>query len=141
MDVFYDNKPVIYDGKMAGMRGILIPNTLCLGGINMTEEKSNDIVFEAIEVAKATGKISKGVNEVTKSIERGNAKLVVYAEDVSPKEIIMHLPLLSKEKGIKCVSVGSKEELGVAAGLTVPTTAIAISKEGDAKDLIKKIQA
>ena len=107
----------------------------------MTEEKGNDIVFEAIEVAKATGKISKGVNEVTKAIERGTAKLVVYAEDVSPKEIIMHLPLLSKEKGIKCVAVSSKEELGVAAGLTVPTTAIAISKEGDAKDLIKKIQA
>ena len=37
-------------------------------------------VYEAIEVAKATGKLRKGTNEVTKSIERGQAKLVAYAK-------------------------------------------------------------
>ncbi len=30
-----------------------------------------DKVLEAIEVAKATGKIKKGTNEVTKALERG----------------------------------------------------------------------
>lgn len=99
----------------------------------------SDSVFEAIEVAKATGKIKKGVNEVTKALERGVAKLVVTAKDVSPAEITMHIPVLAKEKGTKFVEVPSKEELGAAAGLSVPTAAIAIVKSGDAKESVKKI--
>ena len=75
--------------------------------------------YEAIEVARTTGKIKKGTNEVTKQIERGNAKLVVYAKDVNPPEVVMHLPLLCKEKGIPCAEVPSKEELGAAAGIQV----------------------
>ena len=39
-------------------------------------------------------KIRKGMNEVTKSIERVQAKIVVMAEDVSPPEILFHIPLL-----------------------------------------------
>lgn len=98
----------------------------------------DDKYYEAIEVARATGKIRKGGNEVTKSLEKGEAKLVVVAKDVSPPEITMHIPLLAKEKGIDCVQVGSKEELGAAAGLHVSTAAVAIVKEGEAKNLVKK---
>lgn len=95
--------------------------------------------YEAIEVAKSTGKLKKGSNEVTKSLERGTAKLIAVAKDVTPPEITMHLPILAKEKGIPCVEVPSKEELGAAAGLSVGTAAIAITAEGDAKPLIKEI--
>lgn len=97
--------------------------------------------LEAIEVARNSGgSIKKGANEVTKSLERQTAKLVVFAADVSPKEIVMHLPLLAKEKGIPCVEVKSREELGAAAGLAVLTTAVAVIAEGDAKNLIKEIK-
>ena len=98
-----------------------------------------DKVYEAIEVAKTTGKIRKGTNEATKVIEKGQAKLVAIAKDVSPAEITMHLPLLSEEKGVPCVQVPSKEELGAAAGLDVGTGAVVIVLEGDAKQLIKEI--
>lgn len=96
-------------------------------------------VLEAVEIARTTGKIKKGANEATKAIEKGQAKLVVYAEDVSPKEVIMHLPLLCKDKNVPCVAVSKKEDLGAAAGLMLPTAAIAIVKEGDAKALIEQI--
>ena len=96
-------------------------------------------VYEAIEIANATGKIKKGVNEVTKAIERGNAKLVVVAKDVSPPEITMHIPLVAEEKEVPCVEVPSKEELGAAAGIDVGTAGIAIIQEGDAKDTVKEI--
>ena len=76
-------------------------------------------VLEIVEVARTSGKIRKGANEVTKAIEKGDAKLVVYAEDVTPKEIIMHLPLLSKEKNVLCFKVSKKDDLGAAAGLAV----------------------
>lgn len=97
--------------------------------------------LEAIEAANASGKLKRGVNEVTKALERGTAKLVVAAVDVSPKEIIMHLPLLSKEKGIPYGEVASKEELGAAAGLQRSTAAVVILDAGNAKDLLKSITA
>ncbi len=97
--------------------------------------------LEAVEVAKNTGKIKKGTNEATKALERGIAKLVVFAKDVQPQEIIMHLPVLAKEKGIPCVQVNSKEELGIAAGIGVPTGAVAIIAEGDAKRIIEELKS
>jgi len=103
------------------------------------EKELNEKIYQAIEGAKASGKIKKGVNEVTKAIEKGTAKLVAYASDVNPPEIVMHLPLLCKEKGIPCAKVGGKEELGASAGLTVPTVAVAVVTEGESKDMIKQI--
>src|ERR1041385_4483301 len=86
--------------------------------------------LEAVEKSVSTGKIAKGTNEVTKQIERGAAKLVVMAEDVSPEEILAHVPLLCEEKGIPYGYVPSKAELGSAAGLPVGTAAVAIVDAG-----------
>ncbi|HIH17302.1 MAG TPA: 50S ribosomal protein L7ae [Nanoarchaeota archaeon] len=95
--------------------------------------------YEIVEKARKTGKIKKGTNEVTKAIEREEAKLVVVAKDVSPHEIVQHLAALCKEKGIPCVIVEEKARLGQAAGVSVPTASIAIVKEGDAKADIEKL--
>ena len=95
--------------------------------------------YEAVELAKKTGKIKKGINEVTKTIERGIAKLAVIATDVSPAEIILHIKPLCEEKGIPYTEVPSREELGAAAGLRVPTSAISIVKEGETKEMIKSL--
>jgi len=95
--------------------------------------------LEAIEVARKAGKLKRGANEVTKAVERNTAKLVVIAKDTQPEEVVMHLPILCEEKNIPCIGADSKTELGAAAGLTVPCTAIAIIEEGDAKQLIKEI--
>jgi len=89
--------------------------------------------YSIVEKARKTGKIEKGTNEVTKAIERGTAKLVVYAADVSPKEIIQHLPLLCKEKKILCKEVDSKQKLGIAAGLPVSASSIAVINAGEAE--------
>ena len=104
----------------------------------MTDDNANK-AYEAVELAKKTGKIKKGGNEATKVAERGLAKLVVVAVDVSPKEVIMHLKPLCREKGIPYAEVPSREELGAAAGLQVSTSAVAIVKEGESKDLIKEL--
>jgi|SRR3989338_5481835 len=98
-----------------------------------------DKVYEAIEIAKSTGKIRKGTNEATKVVEKGEAKLVAIAKDVIPPEITMHLPLLCEEKNVPCVQVPSKEELGAAAGIDVGTASVVIIQEGEAKNLIKEI--
>jgi large subunit ribosomal protein L7Ae len=107
----------------------------------MTEFSQEKIskAFEAIELAKKTGKIKKGANEVTKVVEKGTAKLVVVAQDVSPKEIIMHLEPLCKEKNIPYIEVPTKDDLGAAASLRVGTASVAVVKEGEAKNAIKEL--
>jgi large subunit ribosomal protein L7Ae len=95
--------------------------------------------FEAVETAKSSGKVVKGTNEVTKAVERGQAALVVMAEDVDPVEIVAHLPPLCDEKNAPYVYVPMKDELGKAAGLPVTTSAVAIVKPGKAKELIVDI--
>jgi len=95
--------------------------------------------YEVISRAKDSGKLRKGANETTKAIERGQAVLVAMAEDTSPAEIIAHLPALCEEKNISYINVPKKEELGKAAGLTVPTTSIAVVNAGDAKKLLDEL--
>lgn len=101
----------------------------------------SDKAYEIIELAKKSGSLKRGTNEVTKAIERGKAAFVAVADDVSPKEIVMHIPLLAKEKGIPCIQVPSREELGTAAGLAVPAVAIAVMDAGEAKDLIAELKS
>lgn len=103
-----------------------------------------DLAYDLVEKARDNGKISKGANEVTKQVERGQAKLVVMAEDISPEEILAHMPLLCEEKNIPYAYVPSKDELGSAAGLTVSTAAVAILNPGKDKagieGIVKKIE-
>lgn len=97
-------------------------------------------VYEAVKKVKETGgKIRKGTNETTKAVERGQAKLVVIAEDVDPPEVVAHLPLLCDEKKIPYVYVPSKKKLGEAAGIEVAAASAAVLDYGGAKDLVEEI--
>jgi large subunit ribosomal protein L7Ae len=96
-------------------------------------------IYETIEKARTTGRVAKGANEVTKQVERGVAKFVVMAEDVSPEEILAHIPLLCEEKGIPYGYVPSKAELGNAAGLPVGTAAVAIMDAGTAAESVEDV--
>jgi large subunit ribosomal protein L7Ae len=98
-----------------------------------------DAAYEALQIASKTGAIRKGTNETTKAVERGQAKLVVIAEDVDPPEVVAHLPLLCEERKIPFVFVPSKEKIGSAVGIDVSAASVCIVKEGDATGLIKEI--
>lgn len=97
-------------------------------------------VFEALELALKTGKVKKGANETTKALERGLAKFVIIAKDVSPPEITMHLSVLAKEKGVPIFQVEKKEDLGSAVGLEVATSSVAVIDFGEAEKLFKEIE-
>jgi large subunit ribosomal protein L7Ae len=104
-----------------------------------TPEEIAEIAEEALETARNTGKVAKGTNEVTKFIERGNATLVVIAEDVDPAEIVAHIPVLAEEKEIPYVYLPTKENVGGAAGLNVGTASAAIVDAGEAEELVKEV--
>ena len=97
--------------------------------------------YNIIERARKTGKVDKGVNEATKAIELGVAKLVVYAADVSPKEIVSHLSVICKEKGIPCQEVDSKQKLGIAVGIKVNAAAVAVINAGETEKEIAQLKS
>jgi large subunit ribosomal protein L7Ae len=105
-------------------------------------EVTNDVVsktYEALQLAKQSGTIRKGANEVTKSVERGLASFVVIAADVEPEEVVVHIPGLCEQKKIAYSYVPSKVDLGKAIGMNVPCTAIAVENAGSAAAAIKDI--
>lgn len=95
--------------------------------------------YEAVRIAKDTGKIKKGTNETTKAVERGMAKLVLIAEDVDPPEVVAHLPLLCEEKKVPYVYVPSKDKLGQACGIEVKAASACIVEGGEAAALIEEV--
>jgi large subunit ribosomal protein L7Ae len=98
-----------------------------------------DDAVEALQVARDTGSVKKGTNETTKAIERGNAELVFVAEDVSPEEVVMHIPELASEKDIPYLFVETQDDIGHAAGLEVGSAAAAIVDPGEAASDVEDI--
>ena len=99
-----------------------------------------DKALEALEIARDSGKIKKGTNEVTKAVERGSAKLVLIGNDVNPPEIVMHIPMLCEEKKIAYLFV-PRADIGEAVGVHVPTAAGCIVEEGNAKEMLPELIA
>ncbi|MFQ6012260.1 MAG: 50S ribosomal protein L7Ae [Thermoplasmata archaeon] len=98
-----------------------------------------DKVYQLVEMARDTGKVRKGTNEVTKLVERGEARFVVMAEDVAPEEILAHMPLLCEERDVPYGYVPSKAELGVAAGLGKSTASACVVDPGKGKPLLSEL--
>jgi large subunit ribosomal protein L7Ae len=105
------------------------------------EGLENDALTVLETVSADPSNIRKGTNETTKSVERGNAKLVFIALDVDPPEIVAHIPLLCKDKKIAYLYVTSKEVLGNAANLGVKTASCSIVNEGEVKAKIDNLAA
>ena len=107
-------------------------------------ELTDELKAKTVEIIEKStkGKIKAGLNEVTKAIERGTAKLIIVAEDVSPAELVMHVPILCAEKNTPLSYIATRKDLGEKAGLRMATSAIAIidsPAEADIKDLATKI--
>lgn len=105
-------------------------------------EVSKDLVnavYEAVRVARQTGKVRKGTNETTKAIERGLSKLVVIAEDVEPPEVVAHLPILCEERNSAYIFVPSKQQLGASLGIDVGSAAATILDAGDAQHIVEQV--
>lgn len=69
-------------------------------------------------------------------------RLLVLAADITPMDIISHLPVLSEEAQIPYVFIPSKEELGHASSTKRPTSCVMVCpdskkrkrKDGDDKE-------
>jgi len=105
-------------------------------------EPPRDLVesaYETLKTASETGKTKRGTNEATKAIERGIAKLVFIAEDTDPIEIVLHIPLLCKDRDVPYIVVPEKKLLGSYVGLQVSTAAVCIIDPGRAEKELEAV--
>ena len=106
-----------------------------------TPQEIADKALQLVQVARETGKVRVGTNEVTKSSERSEAKFVVMAEDVDPAEILVHIPMLCEEKHIPYLYVQKKQRLGQVAGLSKSAASVAVVEAGEGKALLDELSA
>lgn len=112
-----------------------------------SEQIPEELITDALlllEQVKDAGKIKRGTNEVTKAIERGKARLVFIGGDVSPAEIVRHLPILAKEKDVAYLEIPESKKLGNSAGLQVGAASVAIvdagRNDGQLKSVVERVK-
>ena len=90
----------------------------------MADDKLSKKILKAVKKAAKVKALKRGVKEVVKAIRKGSKGVCIIAGDVSPIDVLSHVPVLCEDNEVSYVFVPSKEELG-AAGLTKrPTSCI-----------------
>lgn len=84
--------------------------------------------------------LKRGVKEVVKSLRKSALAttssasetplgVVVIAADISPMDVISHLPVLCEDHGVPYVYVTSRAELGAAGSTKRPTSVVMVGRE------------
>ena len=109
----------------------------------LAKQDLSNSILELIQQAANYKQLKRGANESTKSLNRGQACIIIMAADTEPLEILMHLPLLCEDKNVQYVFVPSKLALGRACGVTRPVICCSIVHEDNSNldSQIRKIQA
>ena len=116
--------------------------------VHIAFETPKDIQEQVYELVKAIGKdgrgkIKKGANEVPKAAERGIASMIVMAENVNPGELLAHVPMICKEKGIPFIYVEDQGYLADSAGMTAGTRTAAVAVldvDKEAQDIFNEVK-
>jgi H/ACA ribonucleoprotein complex subunit 2 len=100
-------------------------------------------------IAAKNNTLKRGVKEVVKTLRKsppaapGNVAfpgIVIIAGDISPMDVISHLPVLCEDHNVPFIFVTSRAELGAAAKTKRPTSVVMITEKkvgGDAKKAAK----
>jgi H/ACA ribonucleoprotein complex subunit 2 len=90
--------------------------------------------------ASKTKSVRRGVKEVVKAVRKGEKGVCVIAGDISPIDVISHLPVLCEDNSVSYIFVPSKEALGTAGQTKRPTSCVLIkpSSDSDAKVISAK---
>merc|ERR1712205_64808 len=114
----------------------------------LADRKLSKKLFKCIKKATKSKQVLRGVKEVVKAVRKGTKGLAVIAGNISPMDVISHLPILCEDKDVPYVYVRSEEELGAAALTKRPTSCMLIApkvkKDLEAPEgydeLIKKVK-
>ncbi|KAI1764105.1 L30e-like protein [Hypoxylon sp. FL1150] len=118
---------------LAPVVGALVPFALPLA-----DEKATKKVMKTVRKAAKHKTLKRGVKEVVKSLRKspaagpGNTSfpgVVVLAGDISPMDVISHIPVLCEDVNVPYIFVTSRAELGAAGSTKRPTSVVMVTEK------------
>ncbi|KAJ3020946.1 hypothetical protein HKX48_009479 [Thoreauomyces humboldtii] len=95
----------------------------------LASKKLTKKVLKTVKKAAKTKNVRRGVKEVVKALRKGQKGIVVIAGDISPMDVITHVPVMCEEADVSYIYVPSKEELGNAGSTKRATSVILVVKK------------
>ncbi|KAL2823111.1 50S ribosomal protein L30e-like protein [Aspergillus granulosus] len=110
----------------------------------LLEDKSAKKALKSVKKAAVNKCLKRGVKEVVKALRKSPipapnetvsipSGVVVLAADISPMDVISHIPVLCEDHGIPYIFVTSRAELGNAAATKRPTSVTMVVPKSAAK--------
>ncbi|CAG8771100.1 28433_t:CDS:2, partial [Racocetra persica] len=90
-----------------------------------TEEFTLELM-QVVRKASRKRHCRRGVKEVVKALKKGHKGLVVIAGDISPIDIITHIPILCEDFNVPYIYIPSRADLGFACATKRPTSVVMI---------------
>ncbi|EAW07471.1 ribosome biogenesis protein Nhp2 [Aspergillus clavatus NRRL 1] len=111
----------------------------------LAEDKQAKKVLKSVKKAAVNKCLKRGVKEVVKALRKSptpaaNATIsipngiVVLAADISPMDVISHIPVLCEDHGIPYIFVTSRAELGNSAATKRPTSVVMVVPKSASKN-------
>ncbi|KAI9629180.1 hypothetical protein KEM48_011026 [Puccinia striiformis f. sp. tritici PST-130] len=104
----------------------------------LADKKLSKRVLRTVKKGSKQRRIKRGVKEVVKALRKGEKGLVVMAGDISPMDVLTHIPLLAEENGSGYIFVPTKESLGAASSTKRPTSCVMISTSRGGSEAMQK---
>ncbi|KAG0255780.1 snoRNA-binding protein [Mortierella polycephala] len=101
----------------------------------LAADKLTKKLLKTVKKAAKAKHVKRGVKEVVKGLRKGEKGLVLIAGDISPIDVITHVPVLCEENDVPYVFLPSKEDLGTAGSTKRPTSCVMITLGGKKKDM------
>ncbi|KAK7753923.1 snoRNA-binding protein [Diatrype stigma] len=104
----------------------------------LADEKGTKKIMKSIRKAAKHKTLKRGVKEVVKSLRKSPASgpgnqafpgVVVLAGDISPADVISHIPVLCEDVNVPYIFVSSRAELGAAGSTKRPTSVVMVTEK------------
>ena len=93
----------------------------------LASDKLSKKLLKLIKKAMKDKLVKRGVKETVKAVRKGEKGIVIIAADISPIDVLSHLPLLCEDKSIPYMYVKSRAEIGEACKTKRPTSCVMIN--------------
>jgi H/ACA ribonucleoprotein complex subunit 2 len=107
----------------------------------LASKKTTKKVHKLVKKATQGKCVKRGVKEVVKALRKGETGFCIIAGDISPIDVVTHLPMMCEERNVPYFYVPSKHDLGAAACTKRPTSCILVSPDSSfaEQDLFDKL--
>ncbi|OLN86418.1 H/ACA ribonucleoprotein complex subunit 2 [Colletotrichum chlorophyti] len=134
------------EDKSPAAEGLPVVGALVPFAVPLADEKAMKKVMKTIRKAAKNNTLKRGVKEVVKTLRKSPAAgpsntafpgVVIIAGDISPMDVISHIPVLCEDHNVPYIFVTSRAELGAAAKTKRPTSVVMVAEKRSAADAKK----